>query len=42
MDDYKIKPFSTILPKTPAYVKSSVDEAKWMYFLIEDVLLELP
>ena len=36
MVDYKIKPFSIVLPKTRAYVKSYNGETKWMYFLIED------
>ena len=36
-DEYKIKPFTTTLPKTSAYVKSYDGGAtKWMYFLIED------
>ena len=36
VDDYKVKPFSIVLPKISAYVKSYDDETKWMYFLIED------
>ena len=32
----KSKPFSTILPKTNAYVKSYDSETKWMHFFIED------
>ena len=40
-DDYKIRPFTMILPKTSAYVKNQNGESKWMYFLIEgDELLE--
>ena len=35
-DDYKIKPFSIVLPKTSAYVKSYDGETKWMYFLNEN------
>lgn len=36
INDYKIKRFSTILPKTSANVKSYDGGAtKWMYFLIE-------
>ena len=35
-DDYKIKPFSTVLPKTSAYVKSYDGKTKWMYFLNEN------
>ena len=35
-DDYKIKPFSIILPKKSAYVKIYGDEPKWIHFLIED------
>ena len=35
-DDYKIKPFHLMLPKTSTYVKSYVDETKLMYFPIED------
>ena len=35
-DDYKIKPFCIILPKTSTCVKRLVSETKWMYFLIED------
>ena len=35
-DDYKIKPYCIILPRTSAYVKSYDDEAKWMHSLIED------
>ena len=34
-DDYKIKPFRIILPKTRGYVKRYDVETKWMYFLIE-------
>ena len=35
-DDYKIKPFSIVLPKTSAYVKSYDGKTKWMYFLNEN------
>ena len=35
-DDYKIRPFTMIIPKTNAYVKNQDGESKWMYFLIED------
>ena len=35
-DDYKIKPFSIILPKKSAHVKIYGDEPKWIHFLIED------
>ena len=36
INDYKIKPFITILPKLSACVKSYDDRTKWMHFLIED------
>ena len=37
VDEYKIKSFTIILPKTTAFVKSYDGGAtKWMYFLIED------
>ena len=36
-DDYKIKPFLMMFPKTNTYVKS-YGETKWIYFLIEDLL----
>ena len=32
IDDYKIKPFSEILPKAGAHVKKHDGETKWMYF----------
>ena len=35
-DDYIIKPFRIIFPKTSTYVKRLLGETKWMYFLIED------
>ena len=36
----KVKPLNIMLPKTRAYVKSYDGQTKWMYFLIEDDLLE--
>ena len=35
-DDYKIKPFSILLPKMSAYVRRYNSETKWMQFLIKD------
>ena len=35
-DDFKIKPFTVILPKASAYVKRYNVETKWMYFLTKD------
>ena len=35
-DGYKIKPFSVILPKISAHIKSYDSETRWMYLLIED------
>ena len=35
-DDFKIKPFTVILPKASAYVKRYNDETKLMYFLTKD------
>ena len=35
-DDYKIKPFHIMLPKSTAYVKSYGVQTKWVYFSIED------
>ena len=41
LDDFKMKPFSIILPKTSVYVKSYDGETKWIYFSIkDDYLLE--
>ena len=34
--DYKIKPFSIILPNTSAYIKSYDTKTKWMSFFIKD------
>ena len=39
-NDNKVKPLHIMLPKTSAYEKSYDVHAKWMYFLIEDNLLE--
>ena len=36
INDYKIKLFSIILPKTSAYVKTFDGETKSIYFMIED------
>ena len=36
LDEKKIKPFSIILPKRNAYIKSYDGKTKWMYFLFED------
>lgn len=36
INDYKIKPFITILPKLSACVESYDDKTKWMHFLLED------
>ena len=36
MNDYKIKPFSRILPKMRACVKRYDRETKWVYFFVED------
>ena len=35
-DNYKIKPWHKILPKTSRYIKSYDVQTKLMYFLIED------
>ena len=35
-NDHKVKPSHVMLPKTSTYVKSSDEQTKWMYFLIED------
>ena len=32
----KVKPLNIMLLKTSAYVKSYVEQTKWMYFLTED------
>ena len=41
MDDYRIKPFTKIIPKMSTYVKSYDGETKSIYFLIEgDELLK--
>ena len=34
-DDYKIKPFSKILPKMSPYIERYDGQIKWMYLLIE-------
>ena len=34
--DYKVYPFSIILPKTRAYVKGYDGESKYVYILIEE------
>ena len=34
--DYKVYPFSIILPKTRAYVKGYDGESKYVYVLIEE------
>ena len=39
-DNHKVKPLHKMLFKTTAYVKSYDGQTKWMYFLIEDDLLE--
>ena len=39
-NDNKVKPLHIMLPKTSPYEKSYDGHAKWMYFLIEDNLLE--
>ena len=40
-NDYKVKPFYIMFPKTSRFVKSYDAQAKWIYFLIEnDDLLE--
>ena len=35
-NDHKVKPLHIMLPKTSTYTKSSEEQTKWMYFLIED------
>ena len=35
-DDYKVKPFHIMFPKTSACVKPYDGQTKWMSFLIED------
>ena len=41
MDDYRIKPFTIIIPKMSTYVKSYDGETKSIYFLIKgDELLK--
>ena len=39
-NDHKVKPLHIVLPKARAYVKSYDVQTKWIYFLIEDGLLE--
>ena len=39
-NDNKVNPLHIMIPKTSAYVKSYDGQTKWMYFLIEDDLLE--
>ena len=38
--DYEVKRLHIMLRKTSTYVKSYDGQTKWMYFLIDDDLLE--
>ena len=39
-NDHKVQPLHIMLPKTSAYVKNYDRQPKWMYFFLEDDLLE--
>ena len=38
-DNHKVKPLHVMLSKRTAYVKSNDGQAKWIYFLIENITL---
>ena len=39
-NEHQVKPLHVMLPKTSTYAKRYDGKTKWMYFLIDDDLLE--